>query len=194
MCSTGPETTPFAKPAKTPAAKSWLLERVFPPGPPTPAAALLSAKTRLTYSRAPNWMETHTPIPSRGVRVPYSCKSSDRCGARQNSPTHLVKSQRTLVPQDASSTVEHTIVCAFRCCLHTLYINHVKWGSYFSDWAGELTTLTISKGWPTSTCGQNGGMSPNSRDFAKNFDLAYSTKRSSSEVLDGVGHGGVLAR
>ena len=134
MCSTGPETTPFAKPATIPAEKSWLLERVFPPGPPTPAAALLSAKTRLTYSKAPNWMETHTPIPSRGVRVPCVEGFQMSAVSRQNCTTHLVERQRPLIPQDTSCTVKHAIVCALRCCLHALYINHVKWESYFFDW------------------------------------------------------------
>lgn len=68
MCSTGPDTTELARPAMTPEAKYWDPVR----GPsPTPEATLRAVNNRFEYSRPANWIETHRPIPSNGVSVPY---------------------------------------------------------------------------------------------------------------------------
>ena len=67
MCSTGPETTEFASPATTPEAKYWVPVR----GPsPMPEATFRAENNRFEYSEPANWIETHRPIPSNGVRVP----------------------------------------------------------------------------------------------------------------------------
>ena len=75
MCSTGPETTPFARPANTPETKSWPLPRAAPSGPPRPLRTFCAAKSRFEYSSAPNWMDTHTPMPRRGVSVPCEVRA-----------------------------------------------------------------------------------------------------------------------
>lgn len=69
MCSTGPDTTEFARPAIIPEAKYW---------DPVKEASAIPEETfreennRFEYSRPANWIETHRPIPSNGVRVPYA--------------------------------------------------------------------------------------------------------------------------
>jgi len=68
MCSTGPDTTEFARPAIIPEAKYW--EPVKEPSP-IPEAMFREENTRFEYSRPANWIETHNPIPSNGVKVPY---------------------------------------------------------------------------------------------------------------------------
>ena len=70
MCSTGPDTTPFANPANTPEAKSCGPVSMIPCGPPIPFVKFCDAKNRFEYSMAPNCIETQTPIPSSGVSVP----------------------------------------------------------------------------------------------------------------------------
>lgn len=71
MCSTGPETTPFASPARLPEMNSCPLPRASPSGPPRPARTFCAAKKRFAYSSAPNWIETHAPMPRSGVSVPW---------------------------------------------------------------------------------------------------------------------------
>lgn len=70
ICSTGPDTTLFAKPAVTPEVNSCAPLRVFPSGPPMLCDWFRLAKNRFVYSSAPNWIDTHSPIPSSGDRVP----------------------------------------------------------------------------------------------------------------------------
>ena len=68
MCSTGPDTTEFARPAMTPEAKYW--DPVKGPSP-SPEEMFRDENNRFEYSRPANWIETHRPIPTNGVRVPY---------------------------------------------------------------------------------------------------------------------------
>ena len=68
MCSTGPDTTEFARPAMTPEAK--YCDPVRDPSP-IPEETFREENTRFEYSSPANWIETHTPIPSNGVNVPY---------------------------------------------------------------------------------------------------------------------------
>ena len=67
MCSTGPDTTEFARPAMTPEAK--YCDPVKGPSP-LPDAMFRAENIRFEYSRPANWIETHRPIPSNGVKVP----------------------------------------------------------------------------------------------------------------------------
>ena len=69
MCSTGPETTEFARPAMTPEVK--YCDPVNEPSP-IPEEAFSEENIRFEYSRPANWIETHNPIPSNGDSVPYA--------------------------------------------------------------------------------------------------------------------------
>ena len=91
-------------------------------------------------SSTANWIETQTPIPKRGVRVPCSHngpKSFQCASAYVEAITYLVKSQRALVLQDACRTLHHPSVCAFRGRLHAL-----KWASATLHWLATGTRLT----------------------------------------------------
>ena len=92
----------------------------MPCGPPMPFSRLRCAKKRFEYSMAPNWMETQTPIPRRGVRVPYDMGlhlSLEGHGLM----THLVEGKGSLVLQNTSCTVKHAAIGSFRGSLHPLY-------------------------------------------------------------------------
>lgn len=68
ICSTGPDTTEFARPPMTPEAK--YCDPVREPSP-CPEARFREVNNRFDHSSPPNWIETHRPIPSNGVSVPY---------------------------------------------------------------------------------------------------------------------------
>ena len=150
MCSTGPDTTPFARPANTPEMNSCPLPSAIPSGPPRPSRTFRAAKNRFEYSSAPNWIETHTPMPSSGVSVPCEMcsrvhdvewkrrrKESSRSAElgeawmdnehgcreeRTRGAPNLVKCQGPFVLEDAARTVQHALVRARRCGLHPLFI------------------------------------------------------------------------
>ena len=133
MCSTGPETTPFARPANDPAKNSCPLDSVAPSGPPRPLRAFCAAKRRFVHSSAPNWIETHRPIPRSGVKVPCNTlrfggsvgaaganKHAGISGKARGAP-NLVECQRALVLEDPARAVQHALVRASRRGLHPLF-------------------------------------------------------------------------
>ena len=117
MCSTGPETTLLAIPALAPAIRSCIGCNVMPPGPPVPARTFWVWKTRFIYSSAPNWIETHAPTPTNGLKVPYYNIIYPR--RRTRIRAYLVKRERTLVFQNPTSALHHAGICPRRSCLHS---------------------------------------------------------------------------
>ena len=150
MCSTGPDTNPFARPAPTPAMNNCPPESILPPSPPRPLAKFAAANARLAYSNAPNCIETQTPIPNSGVRVPYN---------------HVDKRKRNKweVPLPCKMPeVPHSLRCHPRngacpcrypsgmfACADRAYIQLVVLREAHEC---ALTTFTMSKGCPTMTC------------------------------------------
>ena len=149
MCSTGHETMPLAIPATTPAVKSCPEPNAVPSGPPTPRARFCAWKMRFVYSRAPNWIETQTPMPSKGDKVPYARSEHVQKRTRRN--THLVERQRPLVLQDTPCTMHHARVRPRRRRLHSLRVQTIGQPAPHPPTRIPLTTLTISNGWPTRT-------------------------------------------
>jgi hypothetical protein len=80
MCSTGLATIVLATPAIAPDAyssaggKSEVLGRIDHDDIDVPRFNSLpfarEPKNRLDHSNAPNWIDTHAPIPNNGVKVP----------------------------------------------------------------------------------------------------------------------------
>ena len=67
--------------------------------------------------------------------------------------TCLVKCERPLVLEDASRAVQHAAVRALGRRLHALLGDEqLRQSSALPTIPRTLTTLTISNGWPTSTC------------------------------------------
>lgn len=160
MCSTGPETTPLAKPARAPAETSWGPVYSFPSDPPRPRFRFWAAKKRFVDSRTANWMDTQTPIPRSGVRVPLSFENlkqerlefKPRMSRRSKAPYKMQVVPHFLECRSHTAPCPNTsLLVQFACAINERLTQNGYSFEHLKS-CGLHTTFTMSNGCPTNTC------------------------------------------